>query len=108
MVPPATCLPVYLYTNLAPSFPLTLPCVAMNPSRSPSPTDRELDLKLAELSTQLLNLQQNIRDQQAKVVSDDREIAQMKKNLVVVMEGHRKFLKPEAYQALLRKLPLLK
>ena len=79
----------------------------MSTHRSPSPTDRELDLKLAELSTQLLNLQQNIRDQQAKVVSDDKEIAQMKKNLAVVMEGHRKFLKPEAYQALLRKMPFL-
>ena len=76
----------------------------MNKSRSPSPSDRQLDLKIAELNTQLISLQKTIHDQKEKSISDDEEISRMKTNLARVLEAYREVLKPEAYQEILKKL----
>ena len=79
----------------------------MSSSRSTLPSDQQIDLTLNELTSQLINLQQTAQKQQEESATYDREITQLKRNLLVVMEKYKECLCPESYLALMLKLPPL-
>ena len=79
----------------------------MSSSRSTLPSDQQIDLTLNELTSQLINLQQTVQKQEEESATYDREIAQLKRNLLFVMEKYKECLCPESYLALMLKFPPL-
>ena len=86
---------------------LPILCIDMSSSHSKLPSDRELDLTLNELTSQLVHLQQTAQKQEEESASYDKEINQLKRNLLVVMEKYKECLTPESYLALMLKFPPL-